>query len=583
MKRIYLHISFILVIFLLLPVTNINANTGLTIQLDRTEISMSDSIQMTIKVSGTQSAVRPRVGGLQNFRVQSGGTSSNFSMVNGQVSSSIDQTYYLYPKRTGKFTIGPAEVNINGKTYRSNHVSVVVKNQPSDISQQSHKPVFITASLSNSKAYIGQTVFYKVKFYYSISVRDLGIVLPESNGFRLKQLEKHLEYTSNVKGKQYKVIEINHVLSTEKTGTFNIDPTMMKMNILERQKSSNRFSMFGNFFTNARPHSVQTQAVKLTILPLPDANRPSDFTGLVGNFSIQAQLDPKKIPSGESATLSLQISGQGNVQLMPDINIPEMKHIKLYSDQPVISINETPSGFTGQKSMKWALVPQKEGEYNIGPFSLSFFDPKTEKYKTISTSKMNLTVTPGKKVAVTTIPSQINSSLPQVKKEVKFFQRDILPVHDHADALTLSIFQQMASWHKLIIFLFPPFIYLVVLLLFFRKTRLKLEKLAAKKAFSKLTKQLNTTDTVENIPEMLKAFNQFFNDRLQLEGGTLTPDEVQNILTLKGISNELALETKSLLINLEAAVYTGQSDQDVNKLKNSISELGKKLDKGIKG
>jgi len=583
MKRIYLHISFILVIFLLLPVTNINANTGLTIQLDRTEISMSDSIQMTIKVSGTQSAVRPRVGGLQNFRVQSGGTSSNFSMVNGQVSSSIDQTYYLYPKRTGKFTIGPAEVNINGKTYRSNHVSVVVKNQPSDISQQSHKPVFITASLSNSKAYIGQTVFYKVKFYYSISVRDLGIVLPESNGFRLKQLEKHLEYTSNVKGKQYKVIEINHVLSTEKTGTFNIDPTMMKMNILERQKSSNRFSMFGNFFTNARPHSVQTQAVKLTILPLPDANRPSDFTGLVGNFSIQAQLDPKKIPSGESATLSLQISGQGNVQLMPDINIPEMKHIKLYSDQPVISINETPSGFTGQKSMKWALVPQKEGEYNIGPFSLSFFDPKTEKYKTISTSKMNLTVTPGKKVAVTTIPSQINSSLPQVKKEVKFFQRDILPVHDHADALTLSIFQQMASWHKLIIFLFPPFIYLVVLLLFFRKTRLKLEKLAAKKAFSKLTKQLNTTDTEKNIPEMLKAFNQFFNDRLQLEGGTLTPDEVQNILTLKGISNELALETKSLLINLEAAVYTGQSDQDVNKLKNSISELGKKLDKGIKG
>ncbi|KPA11887.1 batD protein [Candidatus Magnetomorum sp. HK-1] len=582
MKKKYFNISFIILALFFLYLPKLYANPGLTIHVDRTEVSQSDSIKMTIKVSGTQSAVRPRVAGLQNFRVQSGGTSSNFSMVNGQVSSSIDQTYYLFPKKIGRFNIGPAEVEINGKTYRSNHVTVTVQKQSSDVSQQSHQPVFLTVSLSSPKTYVGQTIFYTVKFYYNVSVRDLGIVLPEGEGISLKQLGKPSEYSANVKGKKYNVIEIHHALTTEKTGTFTLAPTVMKMNVLERQQR-NRFSVFDNFFTSARPHSVQSQAVKLTILPLPEANRPLDFTGLVGEFSINAQLDPQKIPSGESTTLSLQISGQGNVQLMPDINIPEIENIKVYADQPVISINETPSGFTGQKSMKWALVPQKEGEYSIGPFSLSFFSPKNNNYKTVSTSQMKLMVTPGKKIAVTSIPSQLNNSLPQVKKEVTFFQRDILPVHDHAEALHLSAFQELATWHRLSMFMIPPLVYLIIVLAFFRKTRLKIEKLAAKKAFSRLNKQLNTGDMIQGIPEILKVFNQFFNDRLQREGGTLTPDEVQDILISKGIESEMAHETKSLLVNLEAAVYTGQSDQDVNTLKNAITELAKKLDKGIKG
>ena len=570
-----------LIIFLFLP-SFIEASTGLSLQIDRSDVSLSDTITLTIKVSGTQSAIRPRVAGLEHFRVQSGGTSSNFSMVNGQVSSSIDQTYFLFPNRVGQFTIGPAAVEINGKTYQSNSVRINVRKQASDSSQQSSQPLFLTVSLSDPQAYVGQTVFYTVKFYYSVSVRDLGIVLPEGEGFQLKQLGKPAEYTSTVKGKKYKVIEIQHALITEKTGSFSLQPTEMKMNVLEKQRSHNRFSVFDNFFTSARPYSVRSQPLKLTILPLPETNRPQNFTGLVGDFQIQAQLDPKQIPSGESTTLSLKISGQGNVQLMPDINMPDMDDIKVYSDQPVISINETGTGYRGEKSMKWALVPQKEGNYKIGPFSLSFFSPKKGQYTTVSTPKMNLMVTPGKKDAAVSVPSIQNNELPQVKKEVTFFQRDILPNHDHADALHVKFYDQMTTWQQLMMLAIPPLLYLLIVLLFYRKTRLKLEALAAKKAFSRMNKILNNNDQL-TIPEMLKMFNQFLNERLQLGGGTLTPDEVEKILTSSGVRSDMANETRSMLISLEAAVYTGQSDQDVKILKQSICDLAKKLDKGIKG
>jgi hypothetical protein len=558
------------------------ASTGVSLHLDRSSVTQTDAIKMTIKVSGTQSAVTPRVAGLQNFRVESGGTSSNFSMVNGQVSSSIDQTYYLYPKREGKFTIGPAVVNINGKNLRSNAVTVTVSKQASDAQQQSHQPVFVTVSLSDTSAYVGQTIFYTVKFYYSVAVRNLGIVLPEGQGFLLKQVGKPAEYSSNVKGKQYKVIEIRHALTTEKTGTFNILPTVMKMNVLQKQRSRHNFSVFDNFFTSSRPHSVQSQPIKLTISPLPESNQPADFAGLVGEFSIQASLDPQKTESGESTTLSLEISGTGNVQLMPDISMPEMDNIKVYSDKPEISINETAAGFTGKKIMKWALVPQKAGNYAIGPFSLSFFSSKNDQYKTISTQKMNLIVTPGKQQTTESQIKPLAQSLPPIKKEVKFFQRDILPVHDHSDALQINSYYRMSRWQRCIMILFPPLVYLLVAVFFFRKTRLKIEKLTAKKALVQFYKKLSKLQSPKNVPEMLKLFYQFLNQRLQLSGGTLTPDEVQKILTDAGIAKEMSNETHALLNSLEASVYTGQTDQDIDVLETSIRELAKKLDKGIK-
>jgi hypothetical protein len=580
--RINRHISYLTGLMIILTWTAVlNASTGVTLHVDRTSVTQTDVIKMIIKISGTQSAVTPRIGGLQNFRVESGGTSSNFSMVNGQVSSSIDQTYYLYPNRIGKFTIGPAVVNFNGKNYKSNVVKITVSKHSSDAAQQSSQPVFVTASLSDTRAYVGQSIFYTVKFYYNVAVRNIGIIPSNGQGFSLKQVGKPSEYSSNVKGKKYNVIEIRHVLTTEKTGTFNIPPTIMKMNVLQR-KNSRHFSVFDDFFTSSRPHQVQSKGLKLTISPLPQANQPANFTGLVGDFTIHANLNPDKIESNESTTLSLEISGTGNVQLMPDIEFPEMANIKVYADKPEISINETAAGYTGKKIMKWALVPQREGNYDIGPFDLSFFSAKEGQYKTVSTQKMNLIVTPGKEPSRQPQMVSTDQNVIPIKKEVKFFQLDILPVHDQSDALQISSYDQLSLWQRSVMFIFPPFVYLLVVVFFFRKTRMKIEKLTAKKALVQFNKNLSKLQAPKNVAEMLKLFYQFLNQRLQRNGGTLTPDEVQKILTHTGISSEICNETKSMLNQIEAAVYTGQSDHDIEILETSIRELAKKLDKGIK-
>ena len=66
---------------------------------------------------------------LADFEVLSGPAQSSYSsvqFVNGKVShsESLSFTYIIRPKKNGQITIGPASVSVNGKTLRSNSVSL---------------------------------------------------------------------------------------------------------------------------------------------------------------------------------------------------------------------------------------------------------------------------------------------------------------------------------------------------------------------------------------------------------------------------------------------------------------------------
>ena len=61
----------------------------------------------------------------------------------------------------------------------------------------------------------------------------------------------------------------------------------------------------------------------------------------------------------------------------PDLKIPELDHIKVYADQPVLESTQDSEGLRGTKTMKWALVPEKEGRLEVPPVAVSYFDTQT--------------------------------------------------------------------------------------------------------------------------------------------------------------------------------------------------------------
>jgi hypothetical protein len=457
---------------------------------------------------------------------------------------------------------------VDGKTFESKSHTLVVRTstQPGG---SDPGPVFVQASVSSRDIYVDEQVLYTLKLYYRVNVGNLSLSLPEVEYVNFQQLGRPLEYQSTHEGLTYQVLEVRHALVVSKQGDIIIPSSRMKMTVRQpgmRSRFDNFFSDPFPGFSSGRPLTLTTDPMDLHVNALPEEGRPPDFTGIVGTFQMMSTLEPSSLKAGESATLTIQVKGRGTVNRIPDLDLPEMDFAKTYSDQPVLETGQDRQGIVGTKTMKWALVPEIAGEYNVPPLSLSFFNPETKKYHVLNTRPHELSVLPSeseKSVAVlSSLPENSNTAEGTVNKEIQQLGEDILPIHTDAVDLTVP-FRWLATGWVFWLALAGPLCLYLMLLGTLRVQRLSPERLAqsrAKKAFSALRRRCQK-DPI-GYADLISAFTDYLNDRCGLTIGTLTADDAERILVNHGINAETAKEMHSLIQQFETAVYAGNTFND---------------------
>lgn len=574
-------------LFLIFFTSLTSAEANVELKLDPPEASLADSVRMVVSVSGTQKGdAEPIVNGLENFTVIRGGTSSRLEVINGQVKASIDYTYFLQPKRAGTFQIGPAQVAIEGNTYTSNleTLTVVKATQPSGADQ---RPLFLSAKISSQKVYVEEQAIYTLTLYRQAKVSDISLNLPETEYLAFKQLGKPTEYESVHNGRPYKVLEVRYVLIASRAGNYTIEPAKINL-IVYQPKRRSRLSLFDNpffedpffSFSSGRPMTLAGEPLEMRVLPLPKEGRPTDFSGLVGSFQIESKLEPTTVNSGESATLTVMLSGRGNVNRLPDLTMPEQTHIKVYADRPSLDIRYNNKGMMGLKTMKWALVPEEQGTYQIPPLRVSYFDPESHKYEVIETPSHSLTGLPGEsKEILASVKTGVETA--QVKQAVKEMGRDILPIHTSLRDLTNVYPARPAGVLFALILLAPALLYSAT----FVGTKLRKQSpqaaaaTKARKAARKLSKQYNQgSQRWEDLPLLMR---DYLNDRLGLRLGSITAEEAAEIIKAKGARPETEEKLRRVLQRVESAIFTGKG-QEPSDLGDELLQLIKQIDKEVR-
>ncbi|MBU3950138.1 MAG: BatD family protein [Proteobacteria bacterium] len=560
-------------------------NISMTLSLDRKEATAMDSMGMVVKISGVRSNDSwPVVKGLESFDVVQIGSSSRIEVINTTFSSAIEYNYMIQPKEEGTYKIGPAQLTIDGKTITSNTENLTII-KPSRSSDVDRGEIFLSTSLSSNKIYIEEQAVYTLKLYNQGGVKLVSLSLPETEHLILKQIEKPSEYQSVYNGKTYQVLEVRYVLIPSKEGTYGIKPARMSLNVMQPRHGSG-FGMFDDpFFLSSGSISknVASEPLELKVLPLPAKGRPSEFTGMIGTFNMKASLEPAKIKKGESATLAVVVEGHGNVKRIPDLKGPVQQDIKIYADQPVFEESVDSGGIKGLKTMKWALVPEKEGQYEISPLKVSFFDTQKQQYRTIETSPFYISVLPGAKEVLS--PSSVAPEAKQtnnvVKKEIKEIGYDILPVHDSIKDLSNGSSLQNRNLMALLLLITPFLIYLLTFLGL--KYGIKSDKAMAavriKKAAGIIIQQCRKGKICSG--DMISELRNYLNNRFGLDLGSLTAYEADNILKSKGVSSETAYKFKDIILELEGAVYTGKGNE-ICSLAEKIIEIIKKVEKELR-
>jgi hypothetical protein len=179
------------------------------------------------------------------------------------------------------------------------------------------------------------------------------------------------------------------------------------------------FDMFDEFINGGQVeqtvHSAMINGITLSVAALPAP--PSDFSGAVGNFSLSADLGPKKVAAGEAATLTLTLSGNTRPGSMNDITLPQLSDCSVFDPEKRISSDTSANGISCRKVLKYLIVPKFEGTVRIPSVAWSYYDPDAHAYKTLHTPEQELTVTKG-----TGKPSMVSAT---TQEDIKQLGQDI--------------------------------------------------------------------------------------------------------------------------------------------------------------
>ena len=580
MKKISLTIS-IFIIIALIPSFSWGEVT-VSLKLDRPEVQLVDSVELIVRVDGSRdSDSLPEIQGLENFDVRSGGTSSRVEFINGKISSGVDYTYFIQPNKIGIFQVGPARVLINGKPYVSNTAQLQVL-RPAEGKGGERSPVFLTAEISDDAVYVEEQTIYTLKLHLRRNVKNINLNLPETENLVFKQISKPIEYRSNLDGQVFQVLEVRYAVVPSKAGSYAVGPAKMNMTVLKSRRNLNRGIFDDPFssFSSGRPLSVTSKPVQLTVHPLPQVGKPPDFSGLVGNFEIWSKLEPASLKTGESATLTVAVSGQGNVNRIPDLKIPELDDIKIYADKPLLESTQDSEGTQGSKIMKWALVPEKDGRLEVPPVAVSYFDPENHSYKTLRSSRYTLSVRPGKKETINISESNAAaiSDDSAVKQAIREIGRDIFPVHTAMQNFETVNRLQPESWLFWALLGLPFVLYLGMLgsMKLRRNSRAGQSDMVAKKAARAFYKQYRKREL--SARKLLQLIRGYLNSRFGLSYGSLTPQESVKILIAQGVGEDTADKLQSIMLQLENAEYTGKG-MEAAVIDSDLVPLIKRIEK----
>src|ERR1700754_148384 len=341
MKRVY----SIVLLLLLQSSLLFAADIRFTASVSKTEVGSTEQFEVTFAINGNGDRFTPP--SFTGFLVVAGpNVSTSMSVINGNASSSMEYSYVLIAVKPGTYTIGPANIVVNGKQLSTKPINIkVIKGQAApqnnnaatppqqngpDSRVTMHKPgtdisksLFIRADVDKSRVYLGEQITLTYKLYTRVAiVGSEPEKLPDLNGFYsqdIKNPDQNVHWRTEVyNGSKYNVANIKQtILFPEHEGDITLDPISFFFVVRESNAASDD-DMFGQFFGsyNDVKYRIKSTPVVVHVKPLPQAGKPEGFGGAVGRFSISTGIDKKELKANEPLNYKIKISGTGNLKLI---------------------------------------------------------------------------------------------------------------------------------------------------------------------------------------------------------------------------------------------------------------------------
>jgi len=563
--------------------------------VDKTEATLEDQVFLTVSISGQRRLPSdPILPPLPDFSVTKGGSSSRTQIVNGSINTSVEATYLLTPRRAGSFTIGPVRIEKKGRSYQSQPISIKIL--PAASSTEARPVAFVTQHVDVKDPYVQQQIVYTFRFHRRVQSVEAQWDPPTFQGFWVEDLGKERQYEKVLNGQRYAVTELKKALYPLSEDSGPIGETRLTCKLVAQQRGAQRGmdSFFGDSFFGSRGQTIMknlgARPIPLDIRPLPEEGRPEAFEGLVGSFVVRAETGQNRLQVGDSTTLTVTVTGNGNLRDLVELSPGEIPGFKVYPDKPNFQVDIQGDTLHGTKVFKKALVPIEHGILEIPPQEVPYFDPEKGSYQIAGTAPIRLTVEEnGEKEPLHLVTA---AALPGSKSSIKILGKDILPIHTGLAGARRQFPSGMSLYAILSGLMLPPCIFLACYGRKRRQERLETDqhivrrKESRKKATRLLReakRRIRRPEDKEYFGELSRILKGLVGDKLNLNTLACTPVEIERCLLDKGMEEEKAQGAREFLEKLEYDQYVstrleaGEREARYKKAQKLLAHLDKRL------
>ncbi len=567
----------ILILILALNSLFISAQVKFDASVSKTKLGLNERLRVDFIMNQNGDNFSPP--DFENFQIIGGPNQSiKTSYVNGERSFSKTYSYFLQPLRKGSIKIKQASIEIDGEEYKSLPIEVLITDsvsQPSESVTQYYNDddIELRALISKGSPYLNEpiTVIYKLYYKAPINISDARETeTPNYKDFwsqtiKIPQLKVQREI---YKGQNYNVVEWRKVvLYPQKSGELEISPLSLNL-VLDVPTDKRDF--FGNVIYDQTSQIISTGMRRINVKDLPLNNKPSSFTGAVGQFEFDLILNKSSLRATESFQAELKVKGEGNLKLfdLPDLLVPNS--MELFEPQREESINTNLSGMSGSVTKLFTVIPRFQGSFPIEEVEFSYFDPQLESYKTLKSPRLTVDVFDGPTIANSSL-NNTNVITPNDSFRFIKTKANLIKI-DNSQFFESKLFYILVSSPFAIVIAF-------VMLTAYTRTRksstIELQK-AQEKEINKMIeaakKSLNDKNMFYDLIEkaLLKTLLLKFSINIE----NFNKEKIKSISRDKGVDEKTISKIIQLIENCESAKYSRSSNSMMNNdLKTAIEVI----------
>ena len=571
MRRLY-------VLFVLFVTFLVAAELNFSADADRTTVGLGEQFQLTVTVEGTNigGAPRPQVPALDDFD-QLGSTSSqstNISFVNGRMTqqNSISFIYFLSPKRVGDLTIPPFKLSFKGTTYETQPIVITVTKesqaQPPGRQQQRQSPfglpgrtqprssgrgsILLTAAADRTSVYQGEQVTVTFVLYTQAQIGDLGIkAMPGFTGSWTQQLFDARELNwrnATLNGQRYSAATLKQVaLFPTQSGEVKVD----KMTVSGQVVVSGGF-----FFDSAEPFEASSDPITVEVKPLPEAGKPQDFSGGVGDFKVTAALSGDSSVGGEPLTLTVKVTGTGNIGLVGEPKLSPISGVKVLSPETKQTTRTSEGQVAGERTFNYPLIPTADGKFVIPEITTGFFNPKTGSYYTQITPRLEFVAS----------GATGRTPLTETESGVKTLGTDIAHIKPNFSPASPFV-NRHSPIGNLVWFFYPAGVLVLGVGVLLGRHRRRMEEdrgyarrsrssRLVKKGLAEATSLLAQGKEQEFFAALNRAVVRYVGDRFNLETSGMTGEQIQAELSSLSVAPDTVSNLLELIASCDSARFS---------------------------